>query len=85
MEPFSHYLGNLSTYLDNRAILPDVGAELKSPRTNRAAARKAKVAVPNGDRMLVERELEAAYREASVEVDPAWEATIGDGLDHEAW
>ncbi len=35
--------------------------------------------------LLRERELEAAYRAASEEVDPAWEAVVGDGLDHEAW
>ena len=36
-------------------------------------------------KLLRERELELAYREASAEVDPAWDATVGDGLDHEAW
>ena len=36
-------------------------------------------------KLLRERELEFAYREASAEVDPAWDATVGDGLDHEAW
>ena len=35
--------------------------------------------------ILRERELESAYREASAEVDPAWESTLADGLDDEAW
>ncbi len=36
-------------------------------------------------KLLRDRELELAYREASAEVDPTWDATVGDGLDHEAW
>jgi antitoxin ParD1/3/4 len=35
--------------------------------------------------LLRERELEVAYRDASADVDPAWDATVADGLDHEAW
>lgn len=35
--------------------------------------------------ILRERELDSAYREASAEVDPAWESTVADGLDDEAW
>jgi antitoxin ParD1/3/4 len=35
--------------------------------------------------VLRERELELAYKAASAEVDPAWEATVADGLDDEAW
>jgi antitoxin MazE9 len=35
--------------------------------------------------LLRERELEDAYRDASAGVDPAWDATIADGLDREAW
>jgi antitoxin ParD1/3/4 len=35
--------------------------------------------------LLRERELEAAYRDASAEVDRGWDATVADGLDHEAW
>jgi len=35
--------------------------------------------------LLRERELEVAYRAASTEVDPAWDRTIGDGLDDETW
>lgn len=30
-------------------------------------------------------DLERAYREANAEIDPAWEATVGDGLDDETW
>ncbi len=29
--------------------------------------------------------LEEAYREASAEIDVAWETTVGDGLKDEAW
>lgn len=35
--------------------------------------------------VLRERELETAYRDASREADPAWEATVADGLDDAAW
>lgn len=35
--------------------------------------------------LLQLRELEQAYREASMEEDNAWEATLEDGLSHETW
>ena len=35
--------------------------------------------------LLREKELEAAYALASEEADPAWEATLADGLTDEAW
>jgi antitoxin ParD1/3/4 len=35
--------------------------------------------------VLRERDLEAAYRDASRENDPAWEVTNSDGLPDEAW
>lgn len=35
--------------------------------------------------LLRERELEDAYRDASADADGAWDATVADGLDHEAW
>lgn len=35
--------------------------------------------------LLRERDLEQAYQEASEEIDPAWDITIGDGLVDEAW
>lgn len=35
--------------------------------------------------LLRSQELEAAYREAAQEVDPAWDVTIADGLSDEAW
>lgn len=35
--------------------------------------------------VLRERELESAYREASAEVDSAWDVTVADGLDDAAW
>jgi len=35
--------------------------------------------------LLRERDLEQAYREASEEIDPAWEITVGDGLADETW
>ena len=36
-------------------------------------------------KLLQQRELEYCYREASKEVDPAFEATSLDGLDDETW
>jgi metal-responsive CopG/Arc/MetJ family transcriptional regulator len=35
--------------------------------------------------LLRERELERFYRDASAEIDPAWDVTVADGLDREAW
>lgn len=35
--------------------------------------------------LLQSRELENAYREASLEVDEDWEVTVGDGLANETW
>jgi len=35
--------------------------------------------------LLQSRELEQAYREASLEVDEIWEITVGDGLRDETW
>jgi len=36
-------------------------------------------------RKLREQNLEAAYREASAETDPAWNAVNSDGLGDETW
>jgi antitoxin ParD1/3/4 len=35
--------------------------------------------------LLQARELEQSYRQASEEVDEAWEVTTGDGLSDETW
>jgi metal-responsive CopG/Arc/MetJ family transcriptional regulator len=35
--------------------------------------------------LLRNQELESAYRQASSEVDPAWELTVADGLTDETW
>lgn len=35
--------------------------------------------------LLQERELEEAYREASIEIDEVWEVTAADGLTDETW
>jgi metal-responsive CopG/Arc/MetJ family transcriptional regulator len=35
--------------------------------------------------LLRNQELESAYREASSEVDSAWELTVADGLIDETW
>jgi antitoxin ParD1/3/4 len=35
--------------------------------------------------LLRNRELEAAYREASAEVDNDWDVTVADGLTDETW
>lgn len=35
--------------------------------------------------LLRYQELEQAYREASAEIDPNWELTVGDGLIDETW
>ncbi|HVA76266.1 MAG TPA: ribbon-helix-helix protein, CopG family [Candidatus Binataceae bacterium] len=36
-------------------------------------------------KLLRSRELEAAYREAGLELDKAWEITVSDGLGDETW
>lgn len=35
--------------------------------------------------LLQSRELENAYREASLEINEDWESTTGDGLTYETW
>ncbi|MEG4519719.1 MULTISPECIES: CopG family transcriptional regulator [unclassified Microcoleus] len=35
--------------------------------------------------LLRNQELESAYRQASSEVDSAWDVTVGDGLTDETW
>ena len=35
--------------------------------------------------LLQEQELEKAYREASQEIDSAWDVTVADGLVDETW
>jgi len=39
----------------------------------------------NGSIENQRQELETAYREASLELDPAWESTVADGLSDETW
>jgi metal-responsive CopG/Arc/MetJ family transcriptional regulator len=36
-------------------------------------------------KLLREKDLEAAYRAASAEIDDEWESTAGDGLEDETW
>jgi metal-responsive CopG/Arc/MetJ family transcriptional regulator len=36
-------------------------------------------------KLLINRELEAAYREANADADKEWEHTVADGLTDEAW
>ena len=36
-------------------------------------------------KLLRNRELEAAYREANTDADKEWENTVADGLTDEAW
>jgi antitoxin ParD1/3/4 len=36
-------------------------------------------------KLLRNRELEAAYREANADADKEWENTVADGLTDEAW
>jgi len=35
--------------------------------------------------LLQNQDLEEAYRQASSEIDPAWDITIADGLTDETW
>ncbi|MEA5510273.1 CopG family transcriptional regulator [Crocosphaera sp. UHCC 0190] len=35
--------------------------------------------------LLQEKELEAAYKQASQEIDEVWEITVTDGLSNETW
>ena len=43
------------------------------------------VVIEEAIELLRQKELENAYREASREVDPDWEATTMDGLADETW
>lgn len=35
--------------------------------------------------LLQASQLEACYREANKEIDDAWDSTVADGIDDEAW
>jgi antitoxin ParD1/3/4 len=50
-----------------------------------AGLQSRSVVIAEALKLLQERELEQAYRDASQEVDPAWDVTVGDGLTDETW
>ena len=55
----------------------------KYPKTHTLKSRSH--VIETAINVLRERDLEAAYRDASREYDPAWEVTNSDGLPDEAW
>ncbi len=64
--------------------LPDSLADFIEEYRRKRGLKRSQV-FEEGIKLLRDRELEAAYREASAETDDAWEATIADGLDDETW
>lgn len=62
----------------------DTVAFIESYRTSHAIKSRSQV-VELALRKLREQELEAAYREASRELDPEWEKVVADGLNDETW
>jgi antitoxin ParD1/3/4 len=66
------------------SLPPETVAFIESYRESHAIKSRSQV-VELALRKLREQELEAAYREASGENDPAWEQTAADGLNDEAW
>ena len=73
-------------YVDKISIsLPSTLMEfVEEYRITRGKKSRSKV-IEEALTLLRERDLETAYRAASAESDPAWDATVADGLDHEAW
>lgn len=49
------------------------------------ACRSRSQVIEEALKLLQEKALEKAYREAEQESDAEWEVTVGDGLDDEAW
>ncbi|MBF2026221.1 MAG: CopG family transcriptional regulator [Oscillatoriales cyanobacterium C42_A2020_001] len=57
---------------------------LEQYKTNHQLKSRSQV-IEKALELLREQELEKAYREASQEVEPAWDVTIADGLSDETW
>lgn len=66
------------------SLPPETVAFIESYQAAHAIKSRSQV-VELALRKLREQELEAAYREASGEADPAWEVTAADGLNDETW
>ena len=52
---------------------------------NTTGCRSRSQVISEALQLLRLRELEEAYREASLEIDSTWENTAGDGLSDETW
>jgi len=65
--------------------LPDsLAAFVESYRKKRGLKSRSQV-FEEAVKLLRSRELEAAYQEANMECDEAWESTASDGLADETW
>lgn len=86
MVPTTVVLNPIRVYADKISIsLPPVLLDfVEDYRVARGIKSRSQV-IDVALRLLRERELDAAYRDASAEIDPAWDATVADGLDDEAW
>ncbi len=66
------------------SLPPETVAFIESYRLENAIRSRSQV-VEYALRLLREQSLDAAYREASSETDPAWDITNGEGLADETW
>lgn len=66
------------------SLPPEAVAFIENYRQTHAIKSRSQV-VELALRKLREQDLEAAYREAAAEQDPAWNKASADGLQDEAW
>ncbi len=66
------------------SLPPETVAFIESYRLEHAFRSRSQV-VEYALRLLREQSLDAAYREANSEADPAWNITNGEGLADETW
>jgi antitoxin ParD1/3/4 len=65
--------------------LPDSLVRFVESYRKKHALRSRSQVFEEAVKLLRSRELEAAYREASMGSDKAWESPASDGLDDETW
>jgi antitoxin ParD1/3/4 len=65
--------------------IPESSLEFVERYRKKHAMKSRSHVIETAINVLRERDLVAAYRDASREYDPAWEVTNSDGLPDEAW
>lgn len=66
------------------SLPPELVQFIENYKLNKGCKSRSQV-IEQALELLRNRELEEAYREASAEVDSAWDLTVADGLADETW